>query len=70
MPAARDFVSDAVAHCKFIGYGEPAAALFAAYGLADQVDDGFIGLADGGSADDFLRRCGQLRFWDRKLTFG
>ena len=25
MPAARDFVTDAYAHCKFIGYaGEPA----------------------------------------------
>ena len=70
VPAARDFVSDAVAHCKFIGYGEPAIALFAAYGLADQVDDGFIRLDAGSSAKEFLRRCGQLRFWDRELTFG
>jgi hypothetical protein len=32
-PAARDFVTDAVAHCKFIGYTSGAAGLFEAVGL-------------------------------------
>jgi catalase len=34
LPAARYFVSDAFAHCKFIGYSESAAELFDAVGLA------------------------------------
>ena len=33
-PAARDFVTDAFAHCKFIGYVGDAAPLFEAAGLA------------------------------------
>ena len=32
-PAARDFVSDAYAHGKFIGYTAPTMALFSACGL-------------------------------------
>ena len=32
-PAARDFVTDAYAHCKFIGYTGDAAPLFEAAGL-------------------------------------
>ena len=33
-PAARDFVTDAFAHCKFIGYTSEAIPLFEACGLA------------------------------------
>ena len=70
VPAARDFVSDAFAHCKFVGYAGPAAALFQAYGLSDRLDAGCMVLDDRSSVDGFLRRCAQLRFWDRELTFG
>jgi len=34
LPAARDFVTDAYAHCKFIGYTGDAAPLFEAAGLS------------------------------------
>ena len=33
LPAARDFVADAYAHCKFVGYTGDAAPLFDAAGL-------------------------------------
>src|SRR5579863_7009816 len=64
LPAARDFVTDAFAHGKYIGYAGGAAALFEAAGLASVIDDGF---ADLGRlpAREFLSRCAQLRFWPR-----
>ncbi len=63
-PAARDFVADAYAHAKFIGYTEAAAPLFAAAGLRRR-DDGFVELdADGAN---FVEQCAGLRFWDREV---
>jgi len=41
-PAARDFVTDAYAHGKFIGYVADSEPLFAATGLSALQDDGFI----------------------------
>ena len=67
-PAARDFVTDAVAHCKFIGYTSGAAVLFEAVGLpaeAADLDRGFVSLAEYPAAE-FLTRCRQLRYWDRQ----
>jgi len=67
-PAARDFVTDAVAHCKFIGYTSGASVLFEAAGLpADpsDLDEGFVSLNDYPPAE-FIARCRQLRHWDRQ----
>jgi len=69
-PAGRDFVTDAVAHCKFIGYTSGAAVLFEAAGLPMDPateDDGFISLSEHPAAE-FIARCGQLRHWDRELA--
>ncbi|MFZ0164207.1 MAG: catalase [Trebonia sp.] len=65
-PAARDFVSDAYAHCKFIAYTSGAAALLETAGLGGDTppDGGFISLDDHKPAD-FITQCRQLRFWDR-----
>jgi catalase len=68
-PAARDFVTDAYAHCKFIGHTSGAAPLLEAAGLDGSArvmpaDDGIVSL-DEHSAADFIARCRQLRFWDR-----
>ena len=63
-PAARDFVTDAYAHCKFIGFDPTAQALFDATGVGEMVDDGFVDLSQT-SAADFLNACGQLRYWAR-----
>ena len=65
MPTARDFVTDAYAHCKFIGYAGEPGPLFEATGLTSLMDDGFVSL-DEHSAADFVSRCGQLRFWARQ----
>ena len=40
-PAAKDFVTDAHAHCKFIGHTAAAAPLLDAAGVADAMDDGY-----------------------------
>jgi catalase len=67
-PAARDFVTDAVAHCKFIGYTSAASVLLEAAGLpADPsgLDEGFVSLDDYPAAE-FIARCRQLRHWDRQ----
>jgi catalase len=69
-PAARDFVTDAVAHCKFIGYTSGAAVLLEAVGLpADPAagDDGFINL-DEYPVAEFIARARRLRHWRRQLA--
>jgi catalase len=69
-PPARDFVTDAVAHCKFIGYTSGAAVLFEAAGLPmdpAEDDDGFISLSEHPAAE-FIARCRQLRFWHREFA--
>jgi catalase len=65
-PAARDFVTDAYAHCKFIGYTGDAAALLEATGVSELRDGGFIELSGKGSARSFITACRQLRFWERE----
>jgi catalase len=65
MPAARDFVTDAYAHCKFIGYAGEPGPLFEAAGLTSLMDDGFVSLDDR-SAADFVARCAELRYWSRQ----
>jgi catalase len=67
LPAARDFLTDAFAHGKFIGFTGGAAPLFEAAGLADLLDDGFADLGQL-SAGDFLSRCARLRFWPRQAS--
>jgi catalase len=66
VPAARDFVADAYAHCKFIGHVAAAAPLLDAAGVASRMDDGFVAIDDDGAAQ-LLERCRDLRFWEREL---
>jgi catalase len=63
-PAARDFVTDAYAHRKFIGYSPQAMTLFEAAGLGSLFDDGFVDMK-AVDVEDFLDRCAQLRYWSR-----
>lgn len=62
---SQDFVSDAFAHVKFIGYSEGAMPLLKAAGIADKIDEGVIKLDAGKDAAEFLNQCRKLRFWDR-----
>ena len=64
---ARDFVADAFAHCKFIGYVKAAAPLFAKAGIAEaDIDEGFISLASAKDVAGFVGKLGQLRVWGRE----
>jgi catalase len=64
--AAKDFVSDAFAHCKFIAYVAEAMPLFEKAGLADSLDDGCLALKSKGDAKAFVDTCSSLRFWERE----
>jgi catalase len=63
--AARDFLADAFAHCKFIGYVETAAPLFEKSGIAaEDFDEGCIPLGSAKDAKSFVDGLGKLRVWD------
>ncbi len=63
---AKDFVTDAFAHCKFIGHSASAASLLEAAGVAAMIDAGFVVLAEPADATGFIATCRQLRYWDRE----
>lgn len=63
---ARDFVADAFAHCKFIGYVEAATPLFEKAGIAENLDKGVIALSGPKDVAGFLSELGALRLWDRE----
>ena len=64
--AAKAFVTDAFAHCKFIGYTAEAAALFKSAGMADELDEGCILLQRSQDMDGFIKALAPLRLWARE----
>ncbi len=66
--AAKDFVSDAFGHCKFIGVGADARPLLDTARVPPALDGGFVALAKPKHAQAFVARCRELRFWPRELT--
>jgi catalase len=64
---ARDFVADAFAHCKFIGYAKAAQPLLKAAGIAEKLDDGCVPLDAPGAAATLLKKCKEVRLWEREL---
>lgn len=62
---AKDFVSDAFAHAKFIAHTAAAKPLLEKAGIASP-DGGIIALKAEADAAAFLKTCGQLRFWKRE----
>jgi len=65
---AKDFVSDAFAHCKFISYNEAAMPLLEAAGVAALLDDACVQLRSRKDAALFIDAAGALRFWDRERS--
>ncbi|AXT39931.1 catalase [Alteromonas sp. BL110] len=63
-PEAKDFVSDAFAHNKFIGYTDAAMPLIQAVGLDSMMDEGFVDLKQK-SADEFIKTLRGIRYWAR-----
>jgi catalase len=65
---AKDFVSDAFAHCKFIGYTSEALPLITRAGVREaDFDEGLIEIGDAKSAKAFLKTAGKLRLWEREF---
>jgi len=65
--AAKDFVTDAFAHCKFIGFTAEAAAIFTKAGIAEDLDDACVPLTVAKDAAPFVAACRALRHWPREL---
>ncbi|MDO6568901.1 catalase [Alteromonas sp. 1_MG-2023] len=63
-PEAKDFISDAHAHQKFVGYTSEAMPLIKAAGMGDAMDDGWLDVADI-KLDAFIKKLRDLRFWAR-----
>ncbi|PWW00297.1 catalase [Hoeflea marina] len=68
MPAARDYVADAFAHCKFIAFSAAAQPLMEKAGIGADLDDGCVALAKPADAKRFIETCRDLRFWEREKT--
>ncbi|MDF2619876.1 MAG: catalase [Xanthobacteraceae bacterium] len=66
--AARDFVADAFAHCKFIGFTSDAVPLLAKAGVAPDADEGLISLDGSASVAKFVESCRKLRLWAREAA--
>lgn len=67
-PPAKDFVSDAFGHMKFIAYVSGAAPLLEAAGVADDLDAGCLELKSAKHVEDFVGMLGELRFWPREAA--
>ncbi|WP_198370383.1 catalase [Roseomonas rosulenta] len=67
MPATRDFVADAFAHCKFIAHSDAAGMLFDKAGVPIG-DGGFVALRAKTDAAAFVARCRTMRFWEREAA--
>lgn len=63
---AKDFVSDAYSHLKFIAYNEASVPLLNAARVGSALDEGFVALKAPGDAEQFLTLCKQLRLWARE----
>jgi catalase len=64
-PAARDFIADAFAHMKFVGYTDAAVSIMMHAGVPETRDKGFIAIKGQDDCSTFVAACRQLRFWDR-----
>jgi catalase len=64
-PAARDFITDAHAHGKFVAYHADALPLLEAAGVAAELDDGYVALDKRDALTTFIERCRAVRFWER-----
>jgi hypothetical protein len=63
----QDFVADAFAHCKFIGYVDAAQPLLQKAGISSaDMDEGCLALETAKSAKGFVDGLGKLRVWGRE----
>jgi catalase len=62
--AARDFVADAFAHCKFIAHVDAAQPLLEKAGV--EPDEGIMPLGSAADITAFIESCRKLRLWARE----
>lgn len=65
-PAARDFVSDAFSHYKFIGYVPGSRPMLEAGGITERLDEACLDLSST-TPEQFFAACGALRRWERDV---
>jgi catalase len=65
-PTARDFVADAVAHLKFIGYVDQVLPLLEKAGVFEDLDEGCLPLESIDDANNFVADSRKIRFWQRE----
>jgi len=63
---AKDFVTDAFAHCKFIGLSAETEPLLVKAGIAEDLDDGCLAITSKADAQAFVEALAPLRFWARE----
>ena len=66
--AAKDFATDAFAHCKYIGISTDAEAIFAKAGISEDLDEACLPLGKAADAKAFIEASRSMRFWPRELT--
>jgi catalase len=63
---AKDFVSDAYAHLKYIGYVPEAEPLMDKAGIPKAKDDGVIELSGKEGIASYIKSASNLRLWERE----
>jgi catalase len=66
--AAKDFATDAFAHCKYIGIGKDAEAIFVKAGIAEDLDEACLPIAKPSDAQALIEACRSLRYWPREAA--
>ena len=66
--AARDFVADAYAHCKFISFTPGTVPLLTKAGVDPAADEGLIPLTDRKAIGTYIEACRKLRLWARETS--
>jgi catalase len=65
-PAVRNFLDDAFAHFKFIGYVDAVKPLIGKLGLLQDLDKGCSNLKSAADAKKFVSLLKNIRFWERE----
>jgi catalase len=66
-PVVRDFIADAFAHDKYLGYALGAKALLQNVLNFDEHDAGIIEIQDTSDIDEFYQEIKNLRYWKRHI---
>jgi len=65
-PAIKDFINDAYAHLKFMGYNDAGSTLLEKVGVKPDSDEGLVSFKSGADSNRFIEACRRLRLWDRE----